>query len=83
MSGYIEFKGLALADSNLDQQDLPVGVLIGIDSYFKFFKGKSISGKSGVTATESSLGWVLSGRICDKPTSETSCMQTFNMRCSV
>ena len=83
VSNCIEFNGLDFADSNINHQDLPVGVLIGIDSYFKFFKGKSILSKSGVTATESTLGWVLSGRICDKSMGETNSMQTFTMRCSV
>lgn len=40
--------------------NLPVGVLIGIDFYHSFFSVKSVKSKSGVTASELTLGWVLS-----------------------
>jgi len=78
-----EFTKLDLADNNFSGKDLPIGLLIGVDHYFRFFTGKSIHSNSGTVATESTLGWVLSGQINSKLLSDTPCLATHNLRCSV
>lgn len=60
-----EFSGLEFADFS-EEFDLSIGVLVGIDFYFRFFTGKRVESKDGVVASESSLGWILSGSIVSK-----------------
>lgn len=79
-----EFAHLNFADDNSFNKDLPVGVLIGIDNYFRFFCGETIHSKFGTVASKSTLGWVLSGSLSKQFTDRhVSCMETLNMRCSV
>ena len=77
-----ELQGLSLADRNDDGQVLPIGVLIGIDYYFKFFTGKTIHCENGIIAVQSLLGYVLSGHV-KLPSSEKKCMDSLNMRCFI
>ena len=60
---YKHIANLCLADSNRNNVDLKVDLLIGVDYYHCFFTRKVIKGISGPVASESLLGWVLSGRI--------------------
>ena len=62
VSNFREFAHLELADYS-KSHTLAVEVLIGIDYYYSFITGKIVRSKSGVVATESSLGWVLSGKV--------------------
>ena len=78
-----EFKDLELADANNDKIDLPVGMLIGLDHYFKFFKGKNVHSTVGVVACDTVLGWVLSGQVSKTDNRVHHTMVTTTMRCSV
>jgi len=66
-----EFADLEFADFS-EAFDLSIGVLVGIDFYFRFFSGKRIESKEGVVASESSLGWILSGSVVFKGLTELS-----------
>ena len=65
-----EFVGLEFADC-CHELDLSIGVLIGIDFYFRFFTGKRVESNEGVVACESSLGWILSGSMGSKRVTES------------
>ena len=83
-SKYVHLRGLPLADSfSTVSFDCPVGVLVGIDFYHDFFLGKVITGENGgPVASETIVGWVLSGKVKAKASSEDQyCF--LNFRCSV
>ncbi|XP_066937038.1 uncharacterized protein [Clytia hemisphaerica] len=67
----IEFSDLVFADVS-EEFDLSIGVLVGIDFYFRFFTGKRRESKEGVVACESSLGWILSGSVVFKGLTEVT-----------
>ncbi|CAB4039144.1 PREDICTED: uncharacterized protein LOC100197852, partial [Paramuricea clavata] len=78
-----EFAGLEFADFEHKQhQNLPVGILIGIDFYHVFMTGKVIRSKLGPVACKTRVGWVLSGRI-GSSTSDMHCFETHLLRASV
>jgi len=58
---YPHVRGLMLADSNVNCHDLEVNLLIGVDFYHSFFTGKVRKTSEGPVASETCLGWVLSG----------------------
>ena len=60
-----EFFNLQFTDY-CEEYDLNVGILIGVDFYFKFFSGKRIESSKGIIASESTLGWVLSGSLLSR-----------------
>ncbi|XP_066916217.1 uncharacterized protein [Clytia hemisphaerica] len=66
-----EFSDLVFADVS-EEFDLSIGVLVGIDFYFRFFTGKRRESKEGVVACESSLGWILSGSVVFKGLTEVT-----------
>ena len=66
-----EFSDLEFADVS-EEFDLSIGVLVGIDFYFRFFTGKRRESKEGVVACESSLGWILSGSVVFKGLTEVT-----------
>ena len=55
--------GLHLADSGDVEDSLEVGVLIGVDQYWKIVTGKVVNGIAGPTAIETAFGWILSGPV--------------------
>ena len=78
-----EFAGLEFADFEHKQhQNLPVGILIGIDFYHVFMTGKVIRSKLGPVACKTRVGWVLSGRI-GSSASDMHCFETHLIRASV
>ena len=79
--GLEQFKTLKLADSNLEGTDLPIGILIGADHYHKFFTGRTVQSEVGTVASETVIGWVLSGPVPNSPPSNS--LDTTNMRCCV
>ena len=69
---YIEALWVPIVCSPLTRQsikNLPVGILIGLDFYHSFFTGNVVKGKNGPAASESILGWILSGRVENSGTS--------------
>ena len=52
--------GLDLADSGDVEDSLEVGVLIGVDQYWKIVTGKVVKGITGPTAIKTTFGWILS-----------------------
>ena len=66
-STYPHLAGLSLADSSNSSSSLSVDILVGGDFYWKFFSGKIVRGISGPVASETSLGWVLSGSVDAPP----------------
>ena len=79
--GLEQFKTLKLADSNIEGTDLPIGILIGADHYHKFFTGRTVHSEVGTIASETVVGWVLSGPVPNSPPSNS--LDTTNMRCFV
>ncbi|XP_066934625.1 uncharacterized protein [Clytia hemisphaerica] len=73
--------GLTLADSNEGHAE--VEILIGSDFYHEFFTGKYKKGCSGPVASESCLGWVLSGPLGNKFGTIQNCslVETHLLRC--
>ena len=57
---YAHLTDLHLADLSSDET-LEVDMLIGSDFYWDFVTGRTIRGRSGPVAVETTLGWVLSG----------------------
>ena len=65
-SHYPHISTLPLADypNDVEENDLDIEVLIGLDFYWVFMSGGSIRGEQGgPIALESKLGWVLSGPV--------------------
>ena len=85
IENYPVLKPLKLADRN-SFSNIDVDVLIGVDYYHSFFSGKIIKTVvSGPTASETILGWVLSGPVSsDKPRTSYSnlCATSHVMRCA-
>lgn len=78
-----EFAEMEFADFEHKQhQNLPVGILIGIDFYHVFMTGKVIRSKLGPVACKTRVGWVLSGRI-GSSASDMHCFETHLLRASV
>ena len=64
-------KGLRLADYHSKEEQLPVDLLVGSDNYWKLVTGNVRRGKTGPTAIQTRVGWVLSGNsevLEDSPT---------------
>jgi len=76
-------QGLVLADSSVKGERLHVDVLIGLDFYHDFFKGNSRRGNGGPVASETTLGWVLSGRFELPNDQPTLCLQTHAVKVQV
>lgn len=57
---------LNLADFSRVGDELQIDVLIGSDHYWQLVTGQVIHGQSGPTATDTHLGWVLSGPVCSE-----------------
>ena len=78
-------KNLTLADEINCSIDRPVGVLVGIDFYYDFFTGRISKGKvNEPVASETHLGWVLSGKVLnssDQLGEESNCFHA--MKCFV
>eukprot|EP00731_Ephydatia_muelleri_P015789 Em0009g213a len=55
--------GPDLADSGDVEDSLEVGVLIGVDQYWKIVTGKVVKGIAGPTAIETAFGLILSGPV--------------------
>ena len=55
---------LTLADFCTERETLGVGILVGLDYYWKLGTGHTIKGAQGPTAVHTKLGWVLSGPVC-------------------
>ena len=60
---YPHLFGLNLADNSDTVESLGINVLIGADNYWKLATGRVRRGKTGPTAIETVLGWVLSGPV--------------------
>ena len=58
---YDHISRLTLADFEDQNERFPVGVLIGVDFYHKFFLEKIIKDPKGPVASSSVFGWILSG----------------------
>ena len=72
--------GLDLADSSDGKDCLEVGVLIGVDQYWKIVTGKVVKGIAGPTAIETAFGWVLSGPVLGLTFEPTvTCLSTVHM----
>ena len=72
--------GLDLADSSDGKDCLEVGVLIGVDQYWKIVTGKVVKGIAGPTAIETAFGWVLSGPVLGLTLEPTvTCLSTVHM----
>ena len=82
-SKYKHLCNLDLAESFDNALEVPVGVLIGIDQYHDFFTNKVCKGEyDGPVASETVLGWVLSGKVKAKVVGgESFCFHA--MRCVV
>lgn len=75
---------LNFADFEGDSSSLGIDILVGVDYYHSFISGKVIQGSKGPVASESVLGWVLSGSLCnDRLPSSAQCFETHVMRCEV
>ena len=62
-SNYEHLKNLAFADSNSNNEELEVDVLIGANHIWDFSNGNIKQGKDGPVAVETTLGWVLNGPV--------------------
>ena len=69
---YPHLFGLNLADDSGMSESLGISVLIGADHYWKLATGRVCRGKTGPTAIETVLGWVLSGPVPGITCGETS-----------
>ena len=58
------FEELDLADFSRVGDELQIDALIGSDHYWQLVIGIVIQAKSGPTAIQTHLGWVLSGPVC-------------------
>ena len=63
---YHHLSDLDLADFSRVGEELQVDALIGADHYWQLVTGEIIHGKSGPTAINTHLGWVLSGPVCSE-----------------
>ena len=75
-------KGLDLADFGGDGSgESMVGILVGVDLYHSFISGKIVKGLYGPVASESVLGWILSGPVTSGNSFSTQfCFETHSMR---
>ena len=69
---YPHLFGLNLADDSGRSESLAISILIGADHYWKLATGRVRRGKTGPTAIETVLGWVLSGPVPGITFGETS-----------
>ena len=69
---YPHLFGLNLADDSDRSESLAISILIGADHYWKLATGRVRRGKTGPTAIETVLGWVLSGPVPGITCGETS-----------
>lgn len=60
---YSHLSDLDLADSSRVGDELEIDALIGSDNYWQLVTGQIIHGKTGPTAINTHLGWVLSGPV--------------------
>ena len=80
---YDYFASLDLADDFVDDSPIDVEILIGCDFYHSFFTGRVIHrGNEFPTASESILGWVLSGPTgIATQNGGSHCMESHVLRC--
>ena len=70
------------SDWNENSDELPIGILVGVDYYYQFFTAKVIKNEDGPVASSSVLGWVLSGHFpCQEGSSSCLSVKTHSMRC--
>jgi len=69
---YRHLSDLYLADFSRVGDELHVDPLIGSDHYLQLVTGEVIHGKSGPTAINTYLGWVLSGPVCSEVNAHNS-----------
>ena len=74
---------LDFADFEGNASSLGIDILVGVDYYHSFINGKVLRGSNGPVASESVLGWVLSGAMCNNRSSSIHCFETHVMRCEV
>ena len=75
---------LELADEGDQSGNIDIGVLVGVDFYHNFFSGKVVKAETGPVACETSLGWVLSGKLNSPGYSNSLyCLETHLLRCQV
>jgi len=70
-----QFDGIMMADEQTRDSDVQIDLLIGADNLWKFFTGAVKRGKdnSSLVASETILGWVLSGPVLEsRPTTLSS-----------
>ena len=60
---YSHLNGLELADSGAINDAIEISMLIGADYYWEIVTGRICRRRSGPTAIETKLGWVLSGPV--------------------
>ena len=65
----------------MEGTDLPIGILFGTDHYHKFFTGKTVHSEVWTAASETVIGWVLSGPVPNSPLSNS--LDTTNIWCFV
>ena len=66
-------KRLQLADSNINNDNLQIDLLIGSDNYWKFMYNEIVRGPEGApVAIRSKVGYVLSGPVCNSSSEKTS-----------
>ena len=72
-SKFSHLQDLNLADSNTNNSNLEIDILIGVDHFWEFFTGEIKKGPPYTpTAMKSLLGWVLSGPVLDESTTNFS-----------
>ena len=62
-SQYDHLTSLKLADETSRTEEATIDILIGSDQYWQLVTGEVVKGKSGPTAMNTKLGWVLSGPV--------------------
>ena len=60
---YDHISRLTLVNFDDQNESFPIRVLLGVDSYHKFFLEKIIKGPKGAVASSSVFGWMLSGPV--------------------
>lgn len=74
---FVYLSDIDLADSNNGESGIEIDMLIGADFYWKFFTGNVKQGEiGGPVASETRLGWVLSGPM---PSSRSNPLSSVNL----
>ena len=70
VSKFPQLDGLEFDEEFDESNDESIDILIGSDYYWKIVNGETVHGESGPTAVKSKLGWLLSGPIGEKISSD-------------